>query len=85
MYSYYPVIRVELKVVDLDAAVLTSLGNSDTEATSLDTDTEEQPGLPEPLTALFNTHSGNSHHGKIKVNSEETSHKLKCSIINLKH
>lgn len=68
MYSYYPELTDddirEIKVVDLDAAVLTSLGNSDTETTSLDTDTEEQPGLLEPLTALFNTHSGNSHHRK---------------------
>ncbi|KAI4819323.1 hypothetical protein KUCAC02_004575, partial [Chaenocephalus aceratus] len=43
----------ELRDVDPGAAVLTSLENSDTDTASSDTDSEEHPDLPEPLTALF--------------------------------
>ncbi|KAI4830376.1 hypothetical protein KUCAC02_002008, partial [Chaenocephalus aceratus] len=43
----------ELRDVDPGAAVLTSLEHSDTDTASSDTDSEEHPDLPEPLTALF--------------------------------
>ncbi|KAK1898363.1 Hexokinase-1 [Dissostichus eleginoides] len=43
----------ELRDVAPGAAVLTSLENSDTDTASSDTDSEEHPDLPEPLTALF--------------------------------
>lgn len=46
----------ELQVVDPEAAVLTSLENSDTDAASSD-DEEEHPDLPDPLTASLSTSS----------------------------
>uniref|UniRef100_A0A1A8U2H1 Uncharacterized protein n=1 Tax=Nothobranchius furzeri TaxID=105023 RepID=A0A1A8U2H1_NOTFU len=46
---------LELKAVEPEAAVRTSMDDSDTDTASSDTDTEEQTGWPEPLTALFDT------------------------------
>lgn len=55
----------ELKALAPNAAVLTSFEDSDTDTASEDTNDEEQPGMPEPLTALFSAaHRELSHHRK---------------------
>lgn len=68
---------LELKVVAPDAAVLTSFEDSDTDTASEDTDDDEQPGMPEPLTALFSTAHRELSPQEVLVKSEETFNELK--------
>lgn len=70
----------ELQVVGPDAAVLTSLENSDTDTASSGSDAEEQQDLPEPLTALFDTTLRELSPQEIQVKSEETFHRLKTEL-----
>ncbi len=70
----------ELQVVDRDAAVLTSLENSDMDTASSDNDEEEDPDLPEPLTALFNSSFRDLSPQELQVRSEETFNRLKTKL-----
>uniref|UniRef100_A0A1A8G6W1 Zinc finger PHD-type domain-containing protein n=1 Tax=Nothobranchius korthausae TaxID=1143690 RepID=A0A1A8G6W1_9TELE len=70
---------LELKAVEPEAAVLTSMDNSDTDTASSDTDTEEQTGLPEPLTALFDTTLRELSPQELNVKCEETFQRLKTT------
>ncbi|XP_030253461.1 uncharacterized protein LOC115569598 [Sparus aurata] len=70
----------ELRDVYPGAAVLTSLDNSDTDTASSDTDSEEHPDLPEPLTALFDTTLRDLSPQEMEVKCEDTFHKLKTTL-----
>lgn len=70
----------ELQVVDPCAAVLTSLENSDTDTASSDTDSEEHPDLPEPLTALFDVTHRELSPQEMQVKCEDTFHRLKTTL-----
>lgn len=75
---------LELQVVDPCAAVLISLENSDTDTASSDTDSEEHPDLPEPLTALFDVTLRELSPQEMQVKCEEL-HKLHYNLINVRN
>lgn len=70
----------ELHNVEPDAVVLTSMENSDTETASSDNNEEEHPGLPEPLTALFNASYRGLLPQELHDRSKETFHRLKTKL-----
>lgn len=59
---------------------LTSLENSDTDTASSDTDSEEHPDLPEPLTALFDVTLRELSPQEMQVKCEDTFHRLKTTL-----
>jgi len=72
-------IKELIKIIAPDAAVLTSIENSDTDTAS-DTDTEEHSNLPEPLTALFDGTLRELSPQELQVKCEDTFHRLKNKL-----
>uniref|UniRef100_A0A1A8B1W7 YqaJ viral recombinase domain-containing protein n=1 Tax=Nothobranchius furzeri TaxID=105023 RepID=A0A1A8B1W7_NOTFU len=70
---------LELKAVEPEAAVRTSMDDSDTDTASSDTDTEEQTGWPEPLTALFDSTLRELSPQELNVKCEEIFQRLKTT------
>ena len=71
----------ELRIIAPEAAILTSLENSDTDTASSNSDTEEHADLPEPLTALFNITFRDLSQEEMQIKSEETFLRLKTRLL----
>lgn len=71
----------DLQVVAPDAAVLTSLENSDTDTASSDNDEEVHQDLPEPLTTLFNVSYRDLSPQELQDRSKETFYRLKTKFL----
>lgn len=70
----------ELCVVVPDAAVLTSMDNSDTDTASSDNDTDDRPDLPELLTALYDPTLRELPPQEIQARSEDLFHRLRTKL-----